>query len=252
LERSISVIVATYCKENLDYLKLTLESLKRQEKVKPEVILVSSGDFQPDVGNLCYLHFHSDTRLHYAEAINRGIEMSKGDYIVISNDDLVYTKYALYTMAASIQGGHAILNPLSNCDNMWAFVTPFTFEHEGKTIEMDKRFYRWDEWAPYHESMMNAVSPFKYMLIDRTLQGNCFYCTMMPRITWELVGKLDEKLRTGLEDKDYSRRAMLKGVKSYIAAHSLVWHFGGVSAEKAMDNLTKMENQAYYDLKWNY
>jgi GT2 family glycosyltransferase len=78
----------------------------------------------------------------------------------------------------------------------------------------------------------------------------CFYATLIPRTVWNKVGPLDHKFQTGQDDLDYCLRAQNLKIPSMIAIDSLIWHFGGATADLSLTPQIRQENVDYYTKKW--
>ncbi len=92
LHKLISIIVVTAGKEN--YLGLCLESLSSQTYSHFEIILIDNSLNVNFSSTIIRLNpniklYPSPKNLFYCEALNKGIEMSKGDFILCLNDDVV-------------------------------------------------------------------------------------------------------------------------------------------------------------------
>lgn len=273
--KKLSIVMVTYLEENFRYLCLAIDSLSRQKGVDFELILVSSGRFNPNVDhipktNLLNLrHHHSEERLHYPSAINYGMKLIRDSskYVMMANDDLIFTKDSLLKLMDSFDilkdsNGEEmplILNPLSSCDNHWAFWSPLKLiTEEGESIGLSNRFYRYDELKDHFELIMNSMhydpiykNFYPWMLINRSSEYIAFYCTTMQRRVWDLIGELDSNLKTGFDDNDYSRRARQHNIPLAIAVHSFVLHFGGATADIALTEQDREDNVIYFTNKWN-
>lgn len=243
-------MLATYLAENQKYLDLALRSIKAQENVDIETIVVSSGDHIPTVPDWVQ-HIHSADRLHYPSAINLGVKHTdqNSKYIMLLNDDVVLTKNALHEMSECCGDRDFILNPISNCDNHWLYLfVPTILGKDGNLVHFPERFYRWDDWAPYHDELITQVSRHPRFIWQAPMV--CFYATMIPRKVWNVVGELDANFKTGYDDQDYSVRAREKKISLGIAASALIWHSGGVTADIAITQDDRKFNVEYYNTKW--
>lgn len=248
----VSIVVVTYLESNQKYLDLCLKSIENLSLPKEayEVILVSSGEYTPNKHPVIKEYMHSQGRLHYPEAINWGITHTNPEskYLLILNDDVILTKDSISNMAAVVQDMDVIAGPISNCDNHAKYGLMFGYTKDDVYHPVNKRFYRYEEW-PDHVEMMNMMSQYPPGMFPQ--QFLCFYCTLIPRKVWNKVGTLDDRFKTGQDDLDYSKRCLQQGVTPIVVLNSLVWHFGGVSADQALTNEIRLENVKYYRQKWN-
>jgi len=88
----VSIIVVTCGVKN--YIKDCLNSLTTQSYSAPEIIVIDNSfnsNFSQEI-NECYpgIKLYSSPRnLFYCEALNIGIKMSRGDFILCLNDDVI-------------------------------------------------------------------------------------------------------------------------------------------------------------------
>jgi GT2 family glycosyltransferase len=252
----VGLVIATYLEQNQRYLDECLKSIKNLSypKDKIQVMVKSSGDYEPTVDlDIPYLHvLHHGRQVHYPESINLGIEELKKrfgdvfDYYLLLNDDTVLTKDSLANLVIGAMGNHmAIYQPVSNCDNHWRYLLPFK---AGEKHIMN-RFYRYDDLANDFENMRNASSPVAsgYMFAEWV----ALYATLISKKVWDIVGPLDPKFKTGQDDVDYCKRAKMHGIPCVINLSSLIWHFGGVTADVALTPEIRNENLAYFKSKYN-
>lgn len=93
--KKISLILPTYCPDNevKEALQVFKESLlKNTSRNNYELVIIEQGEkqdytlFNPDR----YIHFEKP--IGYARAVNLGVALSSGDYLVVLNNDLELTK----------------------------------------------------------------------------------------------------------------------------------------------------------------
>lgn len=245
----VSIIVTTYLKENQRYLDLCLESIAKQTYTDYEVILVSSSTFVPTCPEWVK-HHHSPDRLHFPEAINFGQRFTdqSSKYLMFMGDDAFMTETALEEMVKTVGDSQFIANPISNCDNGAFYNLLMGYEKDGQFQQMKQRFYRYDDLSDVFQPMMKSRSLYAPGIIQRPFV--CFYATLIPRSVWNKVGELDPNFKTGQDDADYCKRAIGLGIPSGVILNSLIWHFGGVTADVALTNETRHKNIEYYKQKW--
>lgn len=88
----VSVIIATCAAQ--DYLKHCLESLKAQTRPAQETIVIDNSlnpDFNQKItqGYPYVKLYVSPKQLSYCESLNKGISISRGDFILCLNDDVI-------------------------------------------------------------------------------------------------------------------------------------------------------------------
>jgi len=122
----VSIIIPTY--NRADLLKTCLDSLKENTDLSDkEVIVVSNGcvdstvELVPQYGTPFKL-IHRPQRLGYAKAINAGLVLAKGEYIVLLNND---TRF----FASEINWVDLLLEPFRLYKNV-GLVGPQFFPHQ--------------------------------------------------------------------------------------------------------------------------
>lgn len=154
--KKVSIILPTYCpNEQVEgYLKDFIDSLNRTVKKDTyQFVVIEQGKqhFYPvDFTNSDNIYIHKDTPCGYARAVNMGLALADGEYLVITNNDLVLPPKWLETMLEDYEGG--ILSPL---DDKWQNPEPKIYEnaHWFSLVLMDRKTFSkvgyLDESLPY-------------------------------------------------------------------------------------------------------
>lgn len=251
----VSLIVVTYLEKNQRYLDLCLRSIENLDYPKDsfETIVVSSGAYVPKIPD-CAKQVHNINDMHYPEAINFGAENTSLDskHLLLLNDDTLLTKDSLKNLVHQVGDAECIVGPTSNCDNHFKYHLALGYRKpdSNNLIQLDKRFYRYDDWAPIADELMNAESIYPSGFISQEFV--CFYATLIPRKVWDKIGPLDRNFKTGQDDLDYCLRAKENKIPVVIALHALIWHFGGTTADEVLTNSIRNENIEYYKKKWGF
>lgn len=220
------------------------------QEVDMEVIVVSSGSYKPNTHG--YRNVHSEERLHYPSAINLGVKSSDPDvpFIMLCNDDIIFSHKSLEALLHSRHSGvKGIFNPLSNCDlsHLYFAGIPIT-KKDGAIQYMSTRFFRYDDAKEYLDQMMKMKSIYPAGLF-RAPEFIAFYATLMSREVWNEVGGLDDNFKTGQDDLDFCKRAIKIGIYPFVAINSLIYHFGGVTADQCLTKEDRQYSIDYYKEK---
>ncbi|WP_288842425.1 glycosyltransferase [uncultured Deefgea sp.] len=240
----VSVIVLTY--NNLHLTKRCLESVVNSDlRVEIELIIVDNlstdgtqiylEDFakkNPDVK----LILNSDNK-GFAAGNNDGLALARGDYITILNNDTVVTPGWAMALVRHFQTDPTIglIGPVTN-----------NIGNEAK-IEINYSSL---------EMMPIVARQYTTQHLGQKLQIRtpAFFCVMMPRKIYELVGGLDEAFGLGFfEDDDYCRRVEQAGFKCFCVDDVFVHHNLSASFNKlgTKKKQALMEaNLAIYEKKW--
>jgi GT2 family glycosyltransferase len=235
-----SIIIPTYNQKKL--LLQCLDYLEAHSVSPYEIIIVDNGSQDGTVEalrrrkGLLRVAVHP-ANLGFAQAINTGLMMARGQTIVLLNNDVFVTEGWLTQM----------LNCLHESPDT-AAVGPVTNYISGEQ-EIN---------VPYHEikdmprfaAAYNRRDTRKWRDTNR-LVG---FCILMKRSTFEQVGYLDEGYEIGnFEDDDWNLRLRLQGKRIRIAGDTFVHHIGsvtmkGLGGQRYSD--INNRNGRFYTQKW--
>ncbi|GAA0397600.1 glycosyltransferase family 2 protein [Paenibacillus motobuensis] len=235
-----SIIIPTY---NQKQLLLQCVDYIEAHTVSPyEIIIVDNGSQDGTVEALrrrrgsLRIAAHS-SNLGFAQAINTGLMMARGQTIVLLNNDVFVTEGWLTQMLACLY---------ESPDT--AAVGPVTNYISGEQ-KIDVPYHEISE-MPRFAAAYNRRDPGKWRDTSR-LVG---FCILMKRSTFEQVGYLDEGYEVGnFEDDDWNLRLRLQGKRMRIAGDTFVHHIGSVTmkglGEKQFSAVND-RNGRFYTQKW--
>jgi len=240
----VSVIVVTY--NNLDLTKACLDSLEKYSQYAPmEIIVVDNASSD---GSRAYLEeweklgvnrkaILNDNNLGFAAANNQGLRTANGDYLVLLNNDTYVTPGWIRTLINHLKKDRSIgiIGPVTN--------------NIGNEAKIDITYSDM-------EDMICKAANYTNRHIGQTysIQTAAFFCVMIPRSTYNLVGELDEDFGRGFfEDDDYCRRVEQQGLRIVCADDVFIHHHLSASfntlkneeRQKLFEN-----NKAIYEAKW--
>jgi GT2 family glycosyltransferase/glycosyltransferase involved in cell wall biosynthesis len=215
-----SVIIPVY--NQLKYTKECLESLSRSlnEKVKLIVINNASTD-----GTKQYLEslsnerfdiyiINNQTNFGFPKAVNQGLLKAEGQYIIVANNDIVFTKGWLEEMinTAEQETKIGMVGPMSNLAN---------------GLQMDKKIrYKTRNEIHKYADAVNKKNSGEYLNTPRI----DFLCALIKKEVVDKVGGLDERYSPGnYDDDDYCLRANIAGYKTVVAKNVFIHHHGSKS-----------------------
>lgn len=221
------IIIPSY--KSLKYLKLTIESIKRNTE-NYNLIVVNSGDdedvrsyLQKESGIIL---IDSQERLSFSQAVNRGLKASNNDVVILNNDVIVGKNW----ITSLKESPFDITNPLSNCDAGWI--------HQHYPVVGNVKLHPNMQLGDVNnEEMMNYESIF-LDIIKRDQPGQswvAFYATYIKKKVINQTGLLDDTFLNGGEDYDYCRRAVKLGFTCGHVFKSWVFHFGGKTRKVSED-----------------
>ena len=212
--------------------KLTIESIRSiygsKPKTKFEVIVVDNASSDGSVKEIKKLHFkdlriiENKENLGFARANNQGIEVAKGEYVLLLNSDTKVQKGAvdeLYNFAKNTDDagvvGPRLLNPNKSVQpsvfrlpNIFSAIRQYIFGEEGL---LDKYVPRGLLPTP-----VEAVVGAAFLITPKALKK---------------VGRLDERYFFYFEDLDYCRGVRRTGLKVYYLPEAKVIHYHGASGK---------------------
>lgn len=197
----LSIIIPI--KDNLELTRVCIDSLEEYTK-DYELILIDDGSIDPDMN--CYLFtkagtnckiIRNDISLGYTVSANLGIRAAKGDYIVIANNDVVFTP----------NWAEKMIKHFDN-DAKLGVVGPTTNKVQGfQSVDYNK-----------------TGTNFQYS------DALTFFCVMLRRSIVNSIGLLDERFSPGgQEDTDYCRRAWVSDWHVGIARDTFIYHYGSAT-----------------------
>jgi len=228
----VTVIITHHLSDNEKYLTLCLESLMMSEGVDFEAICLSDADTMPAVPEGVRLVWNRDLSTATKKA-HHGITLAHpgSKYFLFLSDDVMVSKHMLSEMVGATADLAIIMNPMSNNDNESHFFTNMAIPHpNGKVITLGHQMDYEDLKGSEH--LIQNLAPRPPILIP--VHYVCFYCTLIPRAVWNMVGQLDERLEVRHNDQDYCIRAKKHGVMSMVHLGVFALHFGSKTLPKVL------------------
>ncbi len=239
-----SVIVVTY--NNLNLTRACLSSLDEfSHYTNLEIIVVdnASSDNSPEFlkewvagGDNRKLILNDDNR-GFAAANNQGLEIAQGEFLTLLNNDTHVTPGWIRTLIKHLQR-----------DATLGLIGPVT-NNIGNQAKIDISYNGMKEMliksAEYTRRHIGETYP---------LRTAAFFCVMMSRSTYELVGPLDEAFGRGFfEDDDYCRRIEQLGLRIVCAEDVFIHHQLSASFNKLKQKDKQQlfqDNKKIYEEKW--
>lgn len=236
-----SIVILSY--NQLNYTKKCLDSIRKYTDISYEIIIVDNNSSEP--GCLEYLLQQKDIILiqnkenrGFAGGCNQGIEIAKGKYIMLLNNDTVVTKNWLTNMVDLLETNPDIsmTGPLTNA----------TVGKQQISVDYGEDLDMMQEFA-YKISTSNT-KPWRTLRL-------VFFCVLIRKEIFQEVGLLDEDFLVGnYEDDDFNLRMLMMKKKMYICRNSYIHHFMNVSFTK--NNLPReeimMKNKIILENKWSH
>lgn len=205
----ISIIIPV--KDNFELTQVCLDSIMKYTTVEHELIIIDDGSFEKAENVLTHpaiikenvIFIRNEKSVGWCKAINQGIFVSRGEYLVFSNNDTVVTPRWDERMLARFKSDPelGVLAPTSNkVDGMQSI------DHNNGCL--------------YH-----------------TVDSVIFFFVMISRACLDKVGGLDESFGLGgQDDADFCIRARKEGFKVGISRDVFIYHYGSATFRKEFNN----------------
>lgn len=240
----VSIIVVSY--NNLELTRACLASLDQHSQYpRMEVIVVDNASSDGTPQFLAAWAAESTDRklilnhenLGFAAANNQGLEAADGDYLALLNNDTCVTPGWIRTLVHHLKRDPTIglIGPVTN--------------NIGNEAKIDISYSNMEEMhgKAFAYTRRHIGGQFR-------LRTAAFFCVMMPRTTYNLVGCLDEVFGLGFfEDDDYCRRIEKAGLEIVCAEDVFIHHHLSASFDKLTNGERSRlfdKNRAIYESKW--
>ena len=216
-----SILIPSY--NNLDYLKLCIESLGKNSKFKHQIIIhVNEGSD----GTLDYVqknnfdYTYTSENIGMPKALNKASILSKLDYILISHDDFYYCP-----------GWDEVLVAEINLMNHKNYYLSSTMVGAGQV-----QFDAGETTETFDESKLlknlENIKTFNF-------QGTTKCPGLIHKTIWKKVGGWSEEFSpTGGDDTDFAMKLWKSDIRIFKGmGSSLAYHFGSITTRKKNKSL---------------
>ena len=235
----VSLVIVTRGLKN--YLRLCLDSVLRQTYSSYEIIVIDNS-LEPDFGRGIEKDYPgvklypSAENLFYCQALNKGISLSSGDFILCLNDDVVldkdFLKEALRGFvrdsAIGMVGGKILRSDGKTIDSTGLFLSIWrTAKERGHGLPDSGRF----EQEEYIFGVNGAVAFYRRKMLDELRIGADYF---------------DSDFHIFYEDLDIAWRAQRAGWNGYYVPQAIAYHSRGATVRRD-DGIGKRFARHYLD-----
>ena len=234
----ISIVIPTY--NNFDYLKLCLDSIKKNSALNHEIILhINDGSD----GSLKYArdnnikHTFSKKNIGLCSAINTACKIIVNKYILYSHDDMYFCpNWDTY-----------LLDELKKINDSKFYLSGTMIEpNPGAHIRFDcgQTISTFDE-----KKLLNNYKNLPFY--DH--QGSHFSPLLIEKQMWEIIGGFSEEFNPGMcSDPDFNMKLWNQGVRIFKGINNFrVYHFSSLTTRKK-NNLIMNRGDITFLKKWGF
>ncbi|HMK50233.1 MAG TPA: glycosyltransferase, partial [Thermodesulfovibrionales bacterium] len=238
-----SIVILTL--NEMKYTQECIESIRKHTNGEYEIVFVDNGskdgtvkwmrEFVKENDN-CRL-IENKTNLGFAKGCNQGIRASRGEYIMLLNNDVVVTEDWFTGMLEC-----------AKADPKSGIIGPMTNNISGIQKVKEQGYESVDGLQPYAKSFRELNRHRR--IPARRVVG---FCMLFRKELIDRIGLLDESFGSGnFEDDDLCLRAALAGYRNTIAGDVFIHHHGSRSfIGNGIDYTSAMSgNKRIYDKKW--
>jgi GT2 family glycosyltransferase len=222
----VSIVIVTYRLK--DYLRSCLNSIKEQTYPELEIIVIDNSLDQNFRKEICKDYpdiklYPQEKNLFYCQALNLGIEKSKGDFILCLNDDVIldrrFIEEALKGFGieerVGMVSGKILRFDKETIDSTGLFLTVFRTAKERGYGSKDRGQYN---GSRYIFGVNGAVAFFKRKMLESIKIDSDYF---------------DSDYRIFYEDLDIAWRAKNFGWKAYYIPSAIAYHIRGGTVRKS-------------------
>ncbi len=216
-----SIVIPTY--NSLDYLKLTLESIKKNSSLNHEIIIhVNDGsdgtlDF---IKNNKFIYTHSNNNIGLCSSINIASKLCSKKYILYSHDDMYFCpKWDDYLLDE--------LNLIKH-DNFYLSGTMIEPNSGHIKFNCGENIESFDE-----KKLLDNFKKINFY--DH--QGTHFAPHLVSLRLWNKVGGFSEEFNPGIgSDPDFNMKLWINGVRIFKGINNFkIYHFSSITSRKKKD-----------------
>ena len=235
----VSVIIPNFNGEA--FIRNAVHSLVHQSYQNVEIIVVDNGSQDKSI-EIIRNHFPEVDILEFpknegfAYAVNAGIEIAKGEYIALLNNDAKadqdWLKHLVHALEDDSRVGFAASQVLCHAN-------PKLIDSAGDGITSVGRTFN---VGHYNDANDESFSNQRWVF------GATGAAVIYKRSVIEDVGKFDEDFFMYLEDVDYSFRCQIRGHKCMYVPEAKVTHIGSATADRFHGFKTYHMTRNYFPL----
>lgn len=252
--KKISCIILNY--NTLEMTTKVVEAFcTAAQAIDFELIVIDNGSAEalPDFSDQRIILIRNQKNLGFAPAVNQGLKIATGDYMLLLNSDVFINQIALASMLQYLEAnpGVGIIGPLMTFPNG-------DFQASaGFSPTLWGEFLRFSTLGKYIAGgTLLYKNPSTKQLFSQPLEVDWVSggCMLLKKKVIEAIGLLDEHYFFGIEDIDFCLRAQKQNFKTiYLPTVSVLHHHGYSSGGHASVYSLQLEKKGMsYFLNTHY
>ena len=230
-----SIIIPTF--NNLDYLKVCIDSIKKNSKYNHEIILHincgSDGSLEY-VKNNKYTYTYTKENVGLCTSVNLAAKKSSTEFIVYAHDDMYFCP----------GWDVAFEKEVKNSKNNLYLISGTMIEANSGHLQLNCGV----EFSNFNEKkLLTEFNNIDYY----DFQGTTWCPQLIHKETWEKVGGLSEEFNPGIgSDPDLNMKLWMFGVRVFKGLSDCrVYHFGSITLRKKK-NFKRNRGSDIFLKKW--
>lgn len=217
-DEMITIVIPNY--NGNKYLRQCLDSIYAQNYKNYELIIIDnastdgSHEWLKECRNIIYKQL--DKNYGFSRAVNEGIKLAKGEYVLLLNNDTKLCEGFLEEMLHVIEKDHKIFGVSSKMIQYY----------DQKLIDDAGDEYTVIGW-PYKRGDGRSISEFEK---EERIFSTCAGAALYRKEVFDKIGYFDESFFAYMEDVDISYRANIYGYKNVYTPKAKVYHIGSATS----------------------
>lgn len=214
----ITIVIPNY--NGNKYLEACIESIYKQTYREYEIIIVDNASTDSDYkwikDNKEVKFISLDKNYGFSRAVNEGIRLAKGEYVLLLNNDTELDENFLWNMLCTIKKDKNIFSVSSK---MLQYYNRELIDDAG------------DEYTAIGWARKRGEGEEKQNYsCDNRVFSTCAGAALYRKSIFQKIGYFDERFFAYLEDVDISYRANIYGFKNVFSSQSVVYHIGSATS----------------------
>lgn len=244
----VSIVIVSW--NTRDYLDACLVSIRdAPDEVTREVIVVDNASDDDTAAMVAEAHpdvtlVANDTNLGYAAANNQGIELARGEHVLLLNPDIVVHAGALDTLVGFLQrvpeagavAPRLILPDGSVQPSCRSFPTPDVVLYEA--LGLSRLFPRSRRFGRYRMTWWDYAD-------ERPVDQPMASAILLRGAALEAVGGMDERFPIFFNDVDLCRRLWDAGWEIWFTPRASMDHVGGASTRQVRRRMLTESHRSF-------